>query len=277
MEFNSKKLKRKEGNISIFFTYMFLLIIVAITSFTLATNKINLLKNQAEDALIASSLAAATVDLETYAKEGLVVNVEIKGVKDSYNAFIRTFKENLDLNDNLVPKNESILKKVKIEKFIIYSDVGTHIQVNDLSNGYINSYQMPIGSTTENGKKIQDTMIYTKASFNIHMGAINENPTKENLIKVTEKDKDAFKTYQAKLENEKLEKERLEKEKLEKEKQEQERLEKEKLEKEKQEQEKLEKEKLEKEKQEQEKLEQERLEKEKQEQEKLENNLDKVE
>ena len=193
MDFNCKKLKKSDGNINLMFSYMALTIVALLVAYSIANNKISILKNKVEDALILSTLASATIDLKEYAQSGAIVNIDSKDVKSSYSAFLSTLKKNLSLNDDLSLKKDSFITgKIKIEKFIIYSDVDSHIEVNEALNGSLSTSQVGKGAITPNGKKIEDTTIYAKLSFKLNVMGSEFDVSKDNVVRVTEKSKDAF-------------------------------------------------------------------------------------
>lgn len=188
MEFNRKKLSKKEGNINLMICYMGLMIVTLLIAFSMARNRVSILHNRVEDALVSSNLAAATVDLNKYADEGIIVNVDREGVKKSYDAFISTLKSNLELKDDMTLKESSFISsKINVEKFIIYSDLKTHTQINEVSNGVISSTTEPTGINTPNGKKIKDTTIYAKLNFQITFMGKTTSVSKDNVVVVTEK------------------------------------------------------------------------------------------
>lgn len=189
MEFNCKKLKRENGNINIMFSYMALSIVALLVAYGIANNKIIIMNNKLEDALVSSNLASATVDLKEYAEKGLIVNIESQSVIDSYNAFLSTLKKNLSLNDNLSLKKDSIISSnIKIEKFVIYSDVKSHIEINEVLNGSVSTSQREKGIMTPNGKNIEDTTIYAKLGFQVSVMGQDFYVSKDNVVRVTEKD-----------------------------------------------------------------------------------------
>ncbi len=189
MEFNCKKLKKKEGNINLMICYMGLIIVTLLIAFSMARNRVSILHNRIEDSLVASNLAAATVDINKYADEGIIVNIDREDVKKSYDAFISTLKSNLELKDDMTLKESSFISsKINVEKFIIYSDLKTHTQINQVSsNGAISSSTGSVGMSTPNGKKVKDTTIYAKLSFQITFMGKTMNVSKDNVVIVTEK------------------------------------------------------------------------------------------
>jgi hypothetical protein len=184
----SKKLKKSEGNINLMFSYMLLSIVSLLIAFSINNNKISIMNNKVEDSLVAANLASATVDLEKYATDGIIANIEDEDIIQSYNSFVKALKHNLGLDNNFKIKKEGsiISSKINIDKFIIYSDLKNNIQVSEVSNGNINSYTVK-SIKTPNGKDIKDTTIYAKISFKVSTMGLDFNVSKDNVVVVTEK------------------------------------------------------------------------------------------
>lgn len=193
MDFNSKKLKRKKGTINFLPAYYILAFITILISFKFIMSEARITNIKIEDALASSTLASATVDLKKYADEGLIVNIEEKDIKKSYNDFLSTLKKNLNLNDSLIPNKSGMLKSIKVEKFIIYSDLGSSIQVSEVSqNGVISRYKASKPTTTPNGIKVEDTTIYSQIGVKFNVVGKNPEGSKFKVVKVSEKDKNFF-------------------------------------------------------------------------------------
>ncbi len=164
--------------------FFFLIVIILCLSFTLKSKMISLTKNNLDDGLSLSTLAAVIIDLEEYASNGNVILKE-----DSYDIFIETLKTNLKLDVNLDSINPIYYKSVNVKKFIIYNVVGNDVIRVTYDNGACKKeffQNEKENLLAENGEIINVTSIYTEIEVEIEgfMGSECIPVTVSNLMKV---------------------------------------------------------------------------------------------
>ena len=163
------KMKKRKGSLEIFIASVILTIVPLIIVTNLKLREIKVTNNLIEDGLVASNLAAATIDLKEYGTTKNIINMDHA---KSFNDFEDALKVNLKLDDNFEPKNKRLISsRVSIEKFTIYNVMGNNIQVVNrnidgsfettmINNGF-GSYKTP------DGVLIKTTTIYSRISFKV--------------------------------------------------------------------------------------------------------------
>lgn len=120
-----------------------------------------------EDALAASNLASALIDVKEY---GQSHTVKIADPERSYQVYLKALGENLNLDENgLCANQELIAGAVTVDLYMIYNVEGeevTFLQVDkqgchDLGKGRLGEVYAPDGSL------IEHTSIYSQLSFEV--------------------------------------------------------------------------------------------------------------
>lgn len=185
------KLKKKEGSVENFMAMAILIVVALLVVFAIKSKETNIISNYTTDAIVASNLAAATVDLKEYGTTKRIVNNDFE---KSFNEFERSLKENLNLDNNFIPKSKNMISsKVTIDTFSIYNVVGNDIQLTKRNaNGNVTKqvFRNGLGSTkTPNGVLINTTTIYSKIGFELKGYLKNKHYAyKENSVDITDKD-----------------------------------------------------------------------------------------
>lgn len=118
-----------------------------------------------EDALAASNLASALIDLEEY---GISHTLQIENPMEAYAVYREALKENLGLDNNWECANRGLISgKVTVESYIIYNVKGTTVKIYDIGAdgrmqegmGYLGTLAAP------NGVMIESTGVYSEISF----------------------------------------------------------------------------------------------------------------
>ncbi len=148
---------------------LFFVLILAILMYT----QLQLMSWQAtsaymEDALAASNLASALIDVEEYGKTHKVF---IRDEQNAYEIYREAIKTNLGLNGQWICENQNIISgPVKITDYIIYNVDGNVVEIIQLGgdgqvlvreNGIKGNVLAPNGSLVEN------TGIYSELSFEV--------------------------------------------------------------------------------------------------------------
>lgn len=117
-----------------------------------------------EDALAASNLAAAVIDVEEY---GTTHMIKLEDCETVYQRFRSALRENLNLDDNWECPNKGLISgAVTVERFIVYevNDREVLVLENDL-NGVVSESRGVLGEVcAPNGKQIESTGIYSAIS-----------------------------------------------------------------------------------------------------------------
>lgn len=118
-----------------------------------------------EDALAASNLASAVIDIEEY---GISHEIQIKDPWQAYERYCQALKGNLNLNDAWeCPNKQTISGVVVVLNYTIYNVHGTDVTVYSVTpNGGVMTYHETLGQAkAPNGKLIEKTSVYSEISF----------------------------------------------------------------------------------------------------------------
>lgn len=180
---------KKRGSLEVFTASLIFLTLVIITLLNIKLREIKIAKNFTEDGLVASNLAAATVDLKEYGTSNKIVNNDFN---KSFNDYTTALKDNLKLDENYCSKIPLISGKINIDKFKIYNVIGNNIEeISRDIDGSISEQTITNGVgtyKTPNGVLINSTTVYSKITFNIK-GLDNKiySVYKENSVDITDK------------------------------------------------------------------------------------------
>ena len=120
-----------------------------------------------EDALAASNLAAAVVDVEEY---GISHNLLIASPEDAFHLYRTAIKGNLNLDDAWECPNKGLISgPVRVERFIVYNVVQNTVEVSCVeADGSLNCWQGTLGQeAAPNGITVEHTGIYSEISYQI--------------------------------------------------------------------------------------------------------------
>jgi len=121
-----------------------------------------------EDALAASNLASAVIDIEEY---GISHAIQISDPSQAFERYQNAVKGNLQLNESWECTNRTLISgPVSVEKYIVYNvDKGkiTIFTVN--ANGAVQCSEGDVGNVkAPNGITITNTSVYSEISFPIN-------------------------------------------------------------------------------------------------------------
>lgn len=138
-----------------------------------------------EDALAASNLASAVIDLEEYGRTHVIT---VADPQEAYVRFCAAVQGNLQLNEAWECSNKALISgKVSVESYIVYNvkkDVVTVYEVKN--NGGVHSWQGSLGSVmAPNGKYVESTSIYSELAFPIEgLFGVMVNAHKGQLVDI---------------------------------------------------------------------------------------------
>ncbi len=166
-------------------------LVIIFLLFLLKSKELTLTNDFVYDGLVFSNLAAATIDLKEYGSTNKIINNDFE---KSFLEYRNSLKENLRIDDNLMPnKNSMINSKVTIEVFTIYNVDGNDIEmVKRQSNGNIirHTYTNGVGNIyTPDGVLISSTTIYSRIGMELK-GFMNESSYfyKDSSVDITDKE-----------------------------------------------------------------------------------------
>lgn len=120
-----------------------------------------------EDALAASNLAAAVIDIEEY---GISHEVRVADPAEAYSRYLEAMRINLGLDENWNCANRTVIGgPVQIESFIVYNVCGNEVEVCAFDgNGGMNSYRAGLGEVfAPTGEAVEFTGIYSQISCKV--------------------------------------------------------------------------------------------------------------
>jgi len=138
-----------------------------------------------EDALAASNLASALIDVEEY---GISRNIVINNPESHFEIYKDALKENLGLNEEWESKNTELFSgKISIEEYIIYNVSGDNVEILKVNNeGSVSAQYCGTGeAVAPNGVPVEATGVYSEISFPIKgFFGITVNAEKGKLVDV---------------------------------------------------------------------------------------------
>jgi len=120
-----------------------------------------------EDALTASNLASAVIDMEEY---GMSHTVKISSPVEAFERYKSAVKENLQLNDSWECANKTLISgPISIEKFIVYNVDREGITIFTVAeDGTVNISKKETGTViAPNEIAVTHTSIYSEIAFDI--------------------------------------------------------------------------------------------------------------
>jgi hypothetical protein len=118
-----------------------------------------------EDALAASALASAVVDIEEYGKTNMLL---IASPEKAYEAFRKSLQVNLKLDESWESQQEEIAGKVTVWEFTIYQVRKEDVTVFTIGKSGVKEYTQVGGRgmmRMPEGTLVESTSIYSKIGF----------------------------------------------------------------------------------------------------------------
>lgn len=177
--------RKRSGTVALFTSIFYVLILLCVLMAGVQLAVFKGTSSYVEDALAASNLASAVIDIQEYGKTH---SLTIKEPSQAFQLYQKAIKSNLNLNNAWESPRQTISGQIKIESYIIYNVTGTHIDMYSFGPGgsYHSFLTNGLGSVkAPNGQTIASTSVYSKISFPVDgiMG-IHINASKEKLVDV---------------------------------------------------------------------------------------------
>ncbi len=162
----NKKWNKRAGKIEIFtgiYMVVFLMILLCVQ---LQIRIFMETSTYMEDALAASNLASAVIDVQEY---GMTHIVKIKSPDDAFELYREALKQNLSLDDNWESEQKNLIYgQVEILKYEIYNVEKNHITIYSYGAEGEDVRMIPngLGSVyTPDGILVESTSVYSKIGF----------------------------------------------------------------------------------------------------------------
>lgn len=184
-----RKLGRKSGKIQVVLTIDLLVILMIMVMVYLQIEQFKTTRAYMEDALAASNLASAVIDIEEF---GTTNNIVIASSDDAFAIYKDAIRYNLNLDDAWECPNKALISgPVRILTYIIYNvrDQDVEIYTYD-ENGSVTHQVISNGLgtvTSPNGIIIENTSIYSRIGFPVEaIWGIQVDAVKDNLADIVQ-------------------------------------------------------------------------------------------
>lgn len=163
------RVKKSKGQVDIVVGMFFLVILSVLVIFGFRMVQYMVTAAYVEDALAASNLASAIIDLEEYGKSHII---KIPDPENAYALYREAVCHNLHLDEELNTTNTEVLAdKVTILEYSIYNVREEDIEIYILDgNGRLQDQRTGIiGETyTADGTKVETTSVYSRVGFYVN-------------------------------------------------------------------------------------------------------------
>ena len=138
-----------------------------------------------EDALAASNLASAVIDVEEY---GRTHKVRIADTQKAYERYRTAVKGNLNLNEAWECPNRGLISgPVQVMNYTVYNVSGNDVEISRFDeNGLLTQWQETLGNAeAPNGKIIENTGVYSEIKYRVNgMLGLEEEARKGKLVDI---------------------------------------------------------------------------------------------
>lgn len=179
-------MKKHEGKTEFFLSLFIMVFLVLMTMTQLQLKQYRTLKTMVEDALAASCLASAVIDVEEY---GISHDLVIGDPDRAHTIYLEALRENMRLDESWeYPGRSLITGPVKVEEYTVYNVRGTDIEVYSRTGGGTRTYTETGGLgrvKAPNGVPVESTSVYSRISFPVGgIFGVNLTAVKEKLADV---------------------------------------------------------------------------------------------
>lgn len=158
-------LQKTKGSIQWSVGLFFLLFLLMLLAADLQVSRFMAASLYLEDALAASNLASAVIDVEEY---GISRRVRITDVVGAFRIYQQAMRENLQLNENWENSGEGVIAgPVRVENYTVYNVDREKVTIHSIDkSGKVHVTQGTPGSVlAPNGTAVEYTGIYSEISF----------------------------------------------------------------------------------------------------------------
>lgn len=156
--------KSDEGQIGFCVSLFFLLFLSVLLAAQLQLEQVRASDAYLQDALAASGLACALIDIREY---GSTHEVRIPDVQEAYRQYCISLRANLGLDENWNCANRNMISGiVRLENYIVYNVQGDQVEIHRISQGREETARGRLGAVqAPNGQIIEHTGIYSEISY----------------------------------------------------------------------------------------------------------------
>lgn len=159
------KMKKNKGQIGIIVPLYLFLFALVIMLYLLQMYVFHIVGNDTEDALAASNLASAVIDIQEF---GATHNIVISSPSAAYEVYKDALKVNMGLDAEWNSNNNAVISgQVEVVEYIIYNVRGNDVEIHCFGE-HPYEQMVPGGKgtvTAPNGKIIETTSVYSKITF----------------------------------------------------------------------------------------------------------------
>lgn len=157
-------LEQDEGTITLVSGLFFSLFLAVLLVGFLQMEMVRSSSSYMEDALAASGLASALIDLEEY---GISHTVRIADAESAYAQYLMSLKANLRLDENWECENQKLIcGQVKLENYTVYNVSGSQVEYCRMDDGSRTWHVGKLGEVcAPNGQIIEKTGVYGEISY----------------------------------------------------------------------------------------------------------------
>lgn len=158
---------RSAGKVEIVLGMFAFLMVLVVMLAGLKISQIMITGAYVEDALAASNLASALIDVEAYGKSREIL---IRDVEAAYDLYLEALAVNLKLDEEGRSAQRGLLTgQVEVLSYIIYNVSGSQVDIYEFSAGSaLQSSQGILGQVyTPDGVRVETTTIYSCAAFGV--------------------------------------------------------------------------------------------------------------
>ena len=178
-------MKKNKGKMEITVPFFFFILVVMLLAYVMQKYIYLTISNEAEDALAASNLASAIIDIKEY---GMTHNIIIADPAEALDIYEDALKYNLNLDEDWKSiSNASISGPVEVLEYVVYNVRGMDVEIHYF--GEHTYSQTVVGGkgtvTAPNGQLIESTSVYSKITFPVK-GLFNIETTalKDKLVDI---------------------------------------------------------------------------------------------
>lgn len=160
-----RMLKKEEGQISWLIGLFMILFLGILLCTQLQMEVYRMSSVYLEDALVASNLASAIIDVEEY---GISHKLVINDFEQAYERYLIALQGNLNLNEQWESANKALITDwVTVESYIVYNVVEDMVQVYGIdAGGSMWEETSVLGQAmAPNGQVIESTSVYSEISY----------------------------------------------------------------------------------------------------------------
>lgn len=179
--------QKRKGYVGSITAVYYLIFLLAAAWAVMQVYMYHALGTYAEDALAASNLASAVIDIQEY---GITHSITVQTPDNAYLLYQKALKANMGLDDSWMSANgNAISGRVQIVDYIVYNVKPPNVEIYSYgSNPYSTVAAGGLGSVrAPNGTIIESTSIYSRITFPVEgVFGIQTTAVKDKLVDIVD-------------------------------------------------------------------------------------------